>query len=177
MAHKIKPNMNKTKFVLDILLTAAFVVSMKPVFTGENWHEWIGIGLGGAAIIHILINLKWVISVTRRFFGKVPRQARINYLLNLLLFVSFFLTVISGLMISKNLNTAQALSLSRDASMNWKQIHAWIPNVTLLIIGVHLALHWKWIAHTGQRFFALKPRLHARSRSIAERPELTPRPS
>jgi cytochrome b561 len=167
MAHKAKFSMTKIKFLLDIGLTTAFVVSMKPVFTGQNWHEWIGIGLGGAALLHILLNLKWVINITRRFFGRVPRQARINYVLNLLLFVSFFLTVISGLMISKNLNTIQALGLSRDASMNWKQIHVWIPNVTLLIVGIHLALHWKWIAHTGKRFFALKP--HLRPRPLADR--------
>ncbi len=148
----------RIKFLLDAGLTTAFVVAMKPAFTGESWHEWLGIGLGVAAIVHLLLNWKWVLNVTRRFFKRLPRQARINSILNLLLFVSFFLTMISGIMISKNLNTAQALGLSRDASTNWKQIHVWIPNVTLLIVGVHLALHWKWITHTARRFFALKLR-------------------
>ncbi len=147
----LKFNKNKIKFYLDVVLIAVYVVLMEPQFTGESWHEWVGLAIGGAVLIHLALNWKWIVTVTRRFFGHVARQARINYLLNLLLMVSFTLTVVSGIMISKNLNTAQALGLSATASRNWHAIHVWIPDVTLLIVGVHLALHWNWIVYTSKR--------------------------
>jgi hypothetical protein len=152
MIRRIKFSKTKTKFYLDILLITAYVVSMKPMFTGESWHEWLGIALGGAAIIHILLNWKWVVNVTQRFFGKLPWQARINYVLNLLLLISFTLTVASGIIISRNLNTIQVLGIGGTAAQNWKAIHIWIPNVTLIILGIHLALHWNWITHTSKRY-------------------------
>ncbi|HEX3051590.1 MAG TPA: DUF4405 domain-containing protein [Aggregatilineaceae bacterium] len=147
----LKFNKNKIKFYLDVVLITAYVVLMEPQFTGESWHEWVGLAIGGAVLIHLALNWKWIATVTRRFFGHVARQARINYLLNLLLLVSFTLTVVSGILISKNLSTAQALNMSMDASRNWREIHVWIPDVTLLIVGIHLALHWKWIVYTSKR--------------------------
>jgi hypothetical protein len=163
MLRRIKFNKTLTKLYLDIALMIAYAVSMKPMFTGESWHEWLGLVLGGAAVIHLLLNWKWVVAVTRRFFTKAGRQARINYVLDLLLFVSFTLTVMSGVIISKNLNTVQAVGLSAQAMRNWREIHVWIPNVTLLIVGIHLAFHWKWIVHTSKRYlFNVRGRLPRR---------------
>lgn len=143
--------MSKIKLALDVLLTVAYVIAMEPRVTGFSWHEWLGMALGGAAVIHILLNWRWVFHVTRRFFNHVGWQARINYILNLALFVSFFTLVGSGIIISENLNTIEALGMSRDTSMTWKEIHVWMPEVTLIILGIHLGLNWKWVVNTTRR--------------------------
>jgi hypothetical protein len=49
MLRTLKSNGMKIKLLLDITLTIAYVVLMKPVFTGESWHEWLGLAIGGAA--------------------------------------------------------------------------------------------------------------------------------
>lgn len=152
MLKTIHFNKTKTKLCLDIALTTAYVVAMEPRFTGETWHEWLGLALGGAVIVHLLLNWKWVFNVTRRFFHKLQRQVRISYLLNLALFVSFAAVILSGIMISRNFQTAATLGLSFEAQRTWRSIHAWAPQVALLVVGVHLGLHWQWIISTIRRY-------------------------
>jgi cytochrome b561 len=159
MLKTIHFNKTKTKLCLDIALTAAYVIAMEPRFTGETWHEWLGLALGGAAIIHVLLNWKWVLNVTRRFFHKLQQQVRIDYLLDLALFASFTVVILSGIMISENLRTAETLGISFEAQRTWRSIHAWAPQVALVIVGIHLGLHWKWIADTTRRYL---PRIRIR---------------
>ncbi len=166
MLKTIHFNKTKTKLCLDIALTTAYVVAMEPRFTGETWHEWLGLALGGAAIIHLLLNWKWVLNVTRRFFHKLQRQVRISYLLDLALFISFAAVILSGIMISRNLQTAATLGLSFEAQRTWRSIHAWAPQVALLVVGVHLGLHWQWVISTIRRYL---PRIRVH-RSAGQQP-------
>ncbi|HML21123.1 MAG TPA: DUF4405 domain-containing protein [Aggregatilinea sp.] len=138
-------------------MAVAFIVALEPQSTGQYWHEWLGIGFGVAVIVHILLSWKWVVSVTRRFFGKTSGQARINYLLNLVLLLAMGTVVVSGLIISRNLPIAETLGVSSQTQHTWEELHRWSPQVALLVLGVHLGLHWKWIVATIKRY-TWKPR-------------------
>ncbi|MEZ4640220.1 MAG: hypothetical protein R2856_35575 [Caldilineaceae bacterium] len=50
-------------------------------------HEWLSLGLGVGFITHVLLHWRWVYESTRRFFGKLAGQARINYILNTALLI------------------------------------------------------------------------------------------
>jgi cytochrome b561 len=146
-------NKTRIKLYLDIVLIAVYVILMEPHFTGETWHEWIGLAIGGAIIIHLVLNWKWVVKVTQRFFfGKLKSKTRISYLLNLGLFISFMTIILSGIIISHNLNTIEALGLDRQVQGTWKQVHSWAAGVVLLLVGAHLGLHWRWIVTSSKRY-------------------------
>src|SRR5215213_8607455 len=79
-------NRNKLNLFVDIAIFLAFLVAMAPRFSGIAVHEWLGIAFGAAIVTHLLLHWQWLVEVTKRFFSKAQWSARINYILNLLLF-------------------------------------------------------------------------------------------
>ncbi len=123
-----------------------------PHATGQAIHEWLGLAFGAGIITHLLLHWKWIVHVVRRFFGKLPGQVRINSLLNSLLFVAVTLIIFSGVMISKVVLSTFGLSSSHDAI--WRWLHTNATNAALIIVGLHVALHWKWVVATSKRYLA-----------------------
>ena len=68
--------------------------------TGLTIHEWLGIGLGLAVIVHLLLHWSWIVQVTKRFFGRTTWTSRINYALNILFFIALTVFIFTGLLIS-----------------------------------------------------------------------------
>jgi hypothetical protein len=101
-------------------------------------------------ITHLLLHWKWIVNVVRRFFSKLPGQVRINALLNSLLFIAMTLIIFSGIMISKVVLSTFGLSGSHDAI--WRWLHTSATNFALIIVALHVALHWKWIVNTIKRY-------------------------
>src|SRR6476620_6390083 len=96
----IQRNRNKVNLIVDSAIFTAFLVAMAPRFSGQTIHEWLGMAFGAAIITHLLLHWQWIVEVTKRFFSKAQWSARINYLLNSLLFIDVTLIIFSGLMIS-----------------------------------------------------------------------------
>lgn len=147
-----KKQLNQTKINLavDSGIFIGFLVAEAPHFTGMAIHEWLGIAFGAAIITHLLLHWQWIVAITRRFFSDIPRQARLNYLLNLLLFIDITLTIYSGLMISKVALPALGLSLGEGGA--WRGIHTFAANLSLVLVGLHVALHWQWIVNAIKRY-------------------------
>ena len=118
--------------------------------TGQAIHEWLGIAFGVGIVTHLLLHWKWIVNVLRRFFSKLPGQVRINSLLNSLLFIDVTLIIFSGLMICKVVLSTFGLSGSHAAI--WRWLHTFSSSAALIIVGMHIALHWKWIVSTIKRY-------------------------
>lgn len=140
----------KINLAIDGGIFLGFLIADAPHFTGVAIHEWLGVAFGAAILTHLLLHWQWVGAVTRRFFSNLPRQARLNYLLNLLLFIDITLVIYSGLMISRVALPALGLSLSEGGA--WRGIHDLTANLSLLLVGLHLALHWQWIVKAIKRY-------------------------
>lgn len=158
-------NQTKVNLAIDGGIFVGFLVAEAPHFTGIAIHEWLGIAFGAAIIAHLLLHWQWIVAITRRFFAKVPWQARVNYILNLLLFIDVTIIILSGLMISKE--ALPALGLSLAGSRTWSGLHHLTANLSLALIGLHVALHWQWIVNACKRYViqpftgrpAVQPRL------------------
>ena len=94
-------NTNRTKLLLDIALFAAFLVTMDPRFSGLAIHEWLSLAAAATVIVHLLLSWSWIMEMTKRIFGKGLNGARMNYVLNWLLFIDGILIMLSGIMISE----------------------------------------------------------------------------
>jgi hypothetical protein len=141
---------SKIHLVVDAIALAVFLVVFKPVMTGLAIHEWLGLAFAGVLIVHILLHWKWVISITTRFFKKLSHSARLNYLINALLFIAFTVAVFSGLMISETVMPFFGFQV-RHAQV-WRGLHELSADLTLWLVGLHFALHWRWIVNNGVRF-------------------------
>ncbi|HRJ58046.1 MAG TPA: DUF4405 domain-containing protein [Anaerolineales bacterium] len=144
-------NSNRTKLLLDIGIFLAFLITMDPHFSGLAIHEWLSIALAGTIVVHLLLNWEWIVNVTKRLFVKATNGARVNYVLNWLLFIDGILIMLSGIMISEAVLPTLGISLPVDFA--WRRLHDMSANLSLFIMGLHLAMHWNWIVTTFKRVF------------------------
>lgn len=139
----------KTNLILDITIFTAFLVSANPALTGNTIHEWLSLSLAAAILTHLLFHWNWLVKVTSEFFKNLFHRSRLNYVVNLLFFIAMTGAILSGLMISKDVMSFLGIQL--DVSRSWKTIHSLAADASVIMLGFHFALHWKWITtHIGR---------------------------
>jgi cytochrome b len=147
-----KSILSKTKInlMLDIALFLVFLVVYEAKATGETVHEWLGVGMVVFIILHMLLHWQWVVHITQRFFQKIKTEPRINYMLNVGLFISFTTIIFSGLMISRSV--LPFFGLATPDTPFWKMLHSLASDITLGLVALHIALHWQWLANAVKRY-------------------------
>jgi len=141
---------NGTKLLVDVLAFIGFLIAMDPHSTGIAIHEWLTLAGIGAIIIHLLLNWSWIVEITRRFFRKIAGRSRINYFLNIALFIDMTLIMFTGIMISEV--ALPFLGITLPKSFIWRSLHSATADLFVPILGLHLALHWSWLVSTIKRY-------------------------
>lgn len=156
MTQQHKPRSRTTLYLLlDVAIFLAFLISTAPRFTGLAIHEWLGIAFGAAIVTHLLLHWQWIVTVTRHLFGRTVARSRLNYALNMLLFVAVTLIVFTGLMISEEALPVFGVHFARDGFWMW--LHRWSSDAAVFLTGLHVALHWRWIVNAVRRLFGQTP--------------------
>jgi hypothetical protein len=169
---RLKPGSTVRNLLVDAAIFGGFLLATDPHATGQAIHEWLGIAFGATIIVHLLLHWKWIVNVVRRTFTRLPGQVRINSVLNSLLFVSVTLIIFSGIMISKVVLSAFGLTGQHDGI--WRVVHTTATTAAVILVGLHVALHWKWVVSTVKRYvwqpvFSRRPRIEARPALKGER--------
>lgn len=150
MSLKIK-NKNLIKIVLDIILSALLVLMFNKNVISLNFHEIGGLFLGGFILIHNLLNWKWIVAVSKKIFSKdLAFKLRLGYILNFLLLITMALIIVSGIFISKTLFTGISLH-----GGNWKIIHYAAAALSLILVGIHIGLHWGFIIGMFKKYIKI----------------------
>lgn len=156
---------NYIKFSLDLLMALLFVLFFNiRVLGGLAFHEIAGLVFAVMYFTHIFLNWKWAVNVTRKIFDrKLPWNTRGSYALNLLLLVSMSFVIISGILISKvvfpNIHVTNQM---------WFHVtHVAVSFLVLLLIGVHVGLHWQWVVNVWKKIWHFKSN-HAWGRYAAK---------
>jgi hypothetical protein len=133
---------NYIKIILDLLMSLVFVLLFnKRAVAGLQFHEIAGLTLGLAFIIHIIINFKWVKQITYKFFkSKINLKTRIGYIIDLLLLIDMMFIIGTGIAISQALFPGVF-----SGSAVSKILHTSLSYIALLLIGIHIGLHWGWV--------------------------------
>jgi uncharacterized protein DUF4405 len=142
-------NQTKIKLALDTAIFIAFLVAMDPRSSGIAVHEWLAVSALAAIVVHLLLSWDWIVQITKRFTSKVNGQTRINYILNWALFIDVTVVMLSGLMISQAV--VPSLGINLPQNFTWRSLHDLSANLFLLLLGLHTALHWNWVADTFKR--------------------------
>lgn len=142
--------MKITNWLLDIGIFAAFLIATEPNLTGEPVHEWLSLALAGTIVVHLLLHWKWIVTVGKTYFAKLFQTSRLKFFVDVLLFLAFNLLMLSGLMISKTI--LPAFGITRYGGGSWRMLHPLASNVSVILLGVHVGLNWKWVACTFKRF-------------------------
>jgi hypothetical protein len=143
----------KTNLLLDVVIAAAFLVAVNPPLAGQAVHEWFGLAFGAAILVHVVLHWEWCVHATKRLFTRA-RGLRLNYAVDAILFVALTAAVLSGLLTSRHV--LPWFGLAAEPARGWRGIHSFAANTSVVAIGVHLGLHWNWIALHLPRFVGVR---------------------
>lgn len=128
---------------LDIFLFILIVVLYSPLITGLSSHEVLGIIFILPFILHLLFSWIWINQSTKRLFKNNSWRHKLNYLLNLTLFVLVTLEILSGLIISQVLLPLIGVKTVND--WKWRALHNQASVGIVIIVSCHIAMNWQRI--------------------------------
>lgn len=134
--------------VLDLALVAAFAIDMNLRFSGLAIHEWLGLGIGAALVLHLLLHWDWVVGTTRRIAGRLRGRARLSYLLGVLLFVDMTLVVVTGVLISRSAIPALVGGRGGDGERFVEWLHIEAAHWAIYLVAAHTALGVRFLVQT-----------------------------
>jgi hypothetical protein len=142
--------LTKKKLILDLTMFGAFLAVSNPHLTGISVHEWLGVSFIGAVITHLLFNWEWIMNLGKTFFKKLWHQSRLNFVVDTLFFIAMTGVLFSGLMISKSVLPSMGIQL--NVGQGWRSIHFMLSDASVILLGIHFALHWKWVVTNVGRY-------------------------
>lgn len=137
------------KLSLDCLMLALILVDFAYELTGSTIHELLGLGLLTLFLVHGGWNWQWFSSM---FKGRYKGMRMVTLTVNGLLLLSAVLMMFSGIVNSDLLFRATGVAsnlVSRD-------IHPASANWFLVLMAVHLGLHWKVVMTEAGRLVGLR---------------------
>lgn len=124
------------KLGLDVILIILLSLMYEKQVINLAFHEIGGLCLFGLFFLHLFLNRKWIIAVSKRIFNhSIALKMRLVYLVDILLVAAFALTSIGGVLISKIVFNFSA------GGMIWKTIHYSSAALSIILVGIHLGLH------------------------------------
>ncbi len=150
MAPQRTPNRNKLNLYLDLAIFVAFLITMAPRFSGIAVHEWLSIAFAGTAIVHLLLHWTWIVNTIKRFTAASMGRNRANFVLNVLLFIDVVIIMFTGIMISEA--ALPLFGIRLQAGFAWRGLHDTSANLGILILALHVAIHWRWIVATFSKY-------------------------
>src|SRR5580700_9309810 len=88
----------KTTFWLDGALLVSVCVLQTVRFTGLVIHEWLGLAMVAMVLAHLLFSWNWIATQSRRLLVERSARARVNYIMNLVLFGLVTASLFSGIL-------------------------------------------------------------------------------
>ena len=144
----------KTSFWLDVTLLVLVSALQTVRFTGLVLHERLGLSMVAMVLAHMLFSWSWIASLSRRLFAVQSARARINYLLNLILFAAVVAVIFSGILISqKAIPALTGMKAAPDMDRRWDYLHDLFSQFAVMLSGFHLAMNWDWVLAVAEKLF------------------------
>jgi hypothetical protein len=150
-----KMSANQINWVIDLVAFVMFFLIVAPQSTGIPVHEWLSVVFVGTFVVHIVAHWQWVVEISKRFLKKLQGENRFNYLWDAFAFLVMTTAIMSGFLISQAVLPTLGMPLIADPF--WVRLHDLSANLSLLLLAIHLALHWQWIVNAFNRYVR-KPR-------------------
>jgi hypothetical protein len=140
---------NRTSAIIDSIMFGVFIVTTAPQFTGISLHEWLGLGLAGITVVHLVRNWDWLVATVNKLLSLGTVHNKTSIILNIVLFVLFTLLTYSGIAISESVMPWLGITWLDNA--DWRMLHNLFSNLTVVAMAAHVALHWNWIVSIVQK--------------------------
>ena len=124
------------KILIDIGMTVCLLLLMPYSLLSETAHEWIGMAMLLLFISHHILNRKWLLSIGK---GKYNVFRVIQTVLVIIMFILMMGSMISGILLSNHIFKRIEIS---GAYMTARQIHMFCAYWGLVVMSLHLGVHW-----------------------------------
>lgn len=144
-----RQSLQKTRYVMDLLLLVSFMIVSAPQATGIAAHEWLSVLFIVPFVIHLLLHWDWIKVSFNRLFAQSSGKERFNTIWNYLLYINMLLVTVSGSLVSVAL--LPDLNITINIQDFWSKIHHDSATLIMPMLGIHLALHWNFIVKLTKR--------------------------
>lgn len=145
-----KASSTQIRVWVNLVFFIVMVIVLAPQATGIPVHEWASFVVIIPFFVHLTMDWKWIVNITTRIFKSIPGETRFNYILNWLLFLLFVIATFTGVLISEAVLPLLGIHMVIDPF--WSELHAASSNLMTIVLGVHLAMHWKWIVTNVKKY-------------------------
>ncbi len=140
---------NIIKLTLDIVMAILFIIFFKKDLISMKFHMISGILFGLFIIIHMILNRKWIINISKKLLDKkIKVRVKISYIVSLLLFICIVGILVSGICILK--------AKTYDRIMFWKMLHFGTSYLSLALVGIHIGIYWTWIINMIKKICSIQ---------------------
>ena len=133
------------RHAVDLLMTIALLLLMAYVLTDQAVHEWLGIGFFALFVLHHLLNLSWFRALGK---GRYSAPRILSTVLDALVLVSMLAQMVSGIAMSRSALPFLDLPLPTSAA---RLLHLACGYWSLLLVGLHLGVHWGAFLSLGRK--------------------------
>lgn len=137
--------------LLDAILFLLFVAEMSFYHLPKILHEILGVAMAAAIILHVAINRRRFASL----FNKITPRKFFNAATDFALTICAAVILIPGVFMSNYL-FAELVSFELRRNMTLHQLHVAAPYLLLILIGVHIGLHWRELRQRVFNLFGLE---------------------
>jgi len=152
-----KNNLAVTRYIMDSILLAGFILLCLPKITGDVLHEWLSLFFIVPFVIHLLLHWDWITSLPSRLMNNVKAikgQTRFNLLWDFIFYLAMLIVILSGFLISEAI--LPQIGVQLQIQPFWAEIHDLFSNLLMPLLGIHMAMHWKWIKSVSIKVFSKK---------------------
>ena len=139
----MKNKTSKVRIYVDIFFFPLMILVLIPQTTGIPIHEWASFIILIPFFLHLIINWDWVSTNSAKFLKRQPNKTRFDYVLNWLMYLLMIIVTVSGIVISESALPLFGIHFEPDRFLS--QIHEVSAILFMAILGIHIALHWRWI--------------------------------
>ncbi|MEN6410969.1 MAG: DUF4405 domain-containing protein [Anaerolineaceae bacterium] len=123
------------RLVIDLVMTILILLAFAYQLTGNTAHELIGMVIIALFLTHNLLNRQWYQTLQK---GKRSSKRIMGKVVNLLLLADMALLAVSSVMISRDLFAF----LQIRGGFLARQIHTLTSYWGLILLSIHLGMHW-----------------------------------
>jgi len=140
---------NITKIILDIAMAILFITFFNKNLVSFNFHIKSGYVFSLFILVHMILNRKWMVNITKRLFDKnLKLRVKLSYITSLLLLLCIVLIIASGICMMKAPNY--------DRLMFWKMTHFGASYLSIALAGIHIGLCWNFVMNMFKKAFKIK---------------------
>ena len=126
----------RIKIIVDLLMTVLLMLLMAFELIGREAHEWLGVGMFAAFVIHHILNRKWTAHLLK---GKYTPFRSVQTVLVFLILICMISSMVSGIVMSRYVFDF----LPIQGGWGWaRTLHMLAAYWDFVLMSLHLGLHW-----------------------------------